>query len=988
MGIVERAPDEMSIPGQSDVDGDVDHGPEAPNLFNDWKTFSRGGAAALRSNSSVAALFTAHDLDLPLHQEDGFRAWDYVKGTDLEPYRERFLGIRNSEAFARRAAQIRAEQKDRKFLDALPWWQRMLIEGAAGQADWTSIPLFGTLVRAANGGFSLARTAAAGAAANAGSSVAQEGMLHSIQSTRELGDSAMAIGGSAVFGGLIGLGSAAALNKLKLHGAARALERDADLAPARKVFADVERKLIDAGVPEAEARRAAAVDANRYHARAKRMNESDGDAWKMYQDDTGGAVASPKSDIERVLQGAAEPAVKPEIEKPSQGAAKQEIEKPPQDSGVEPAPKSEAEKLLHGDARGEDSPVASGPRDRIEMSPGRDEITLFRDADGPTFVQQTGRLWLADLASDAARAGAPQGLKDNAGEVLKWLGVKSADDVGPVQHSAWAQSFERYLADGKAPNAALGEAFENYRQWLVEVHRSLTQTGAPISGEVRGVMGRMLAADGDPGITPVAIGGRRAEREARAGTKDDRVSPAQGSRTGEAEAARAEGPRQESDTGPGTGNATGRVRQAADREGGGPGIKLGPQNAASRDDRAGAAGGQSRAGEAPAPATDMGGTAGILRDEGVGPSVSRGGKPDGGGKGDGRAPEGLRGQGNRPGGTRIPDEEHAGPESPAAGTEKEVTAAGPPPKPGEPPGGTSPISDPPRGRPRAASSIQEPANPTLSTKTTNGNATAQLKMIDDVHAADPDPERNAASWWDMLVRAFGPNRTPELVPEKFLRDIHGNGAVETLKRVRPEQIAAADDGLKRAAAMREAYTSGEMSVLRTGKLVLWSFLSKGRSPYPQESMFIDAFKGIDRWIEKAAKGPFTKQDLEAYEAWARSIVPRGSGRPAAKAQGNLVDFGREFLVRMSQRNAEGRTHLQRLHDLLSDTNLTGQQIRREFMTFRESSGVDNKVNAHAADGRAYRRHGAGSRPDPGAVRRREHQALWQAARRRTRTADL
>jgi hypothetical protein len=546
MGIVERAPDEMSIPGQSDVDGDVDHGPEAPNLFNDWKTFSRGGAAALRSNSSVAALFTAHDLDLPLHQEDGFRAWDHVKGTDLEPYRERFLGIRNSEAFTRRVAQIRAEQKDRKFLDALPWWQRMLIEGAAGQADWTSIPLFGTLVRAANGGFSLAKTAAAGASANFGSSVVQEGMLHSIQSTRELDDSAMAIGGSALLGGLIGFGSAAAMNKLMRHGAARALERDADLAPARKVFADIERKLIDAGVPEAEARRAAAVDANRYHARAKRMNESEGDAWKMYQDDNGGGVAQPKSDIERVLpgaaepaekseiekrlHGAAEPAAKPEIERPPQGAgepaarpeiekpwqgpaesaAKSDIEKPPQGNGAEPAPKSEIEKLLHGDARGENGPAAPGPRGPIEMSPARDEISLFKDADGPTFMRQTGRMWLADLASDATRAGAPQGLKDNAAEVLKWLGVKRADDIGTVQHGAWAQSFERYLADGKAPNAALGEAFEKYKQWLVEVHRSLTQTGAPISGEVRGVMGRMLAADGDPGFTPVAIGGRRA----------------------------------------------------------------------------------------------------------------------------------------------------------------------------------------------------------------------------------------------------------------------------------------------------------------------------------------------------------------------------------------------------------------------------------------------------------------------------------------------
>ena len=63
-----------------------------------------------------------------------------------------------------------------------------------------------------------------------------------------------------------------------------------------------------------------------------------------------------------------------------------------------------------------------------------------------------------------------------------------------------------------------------------------------------------------------------------------------------------------------------------------------------------------------------------------------------------------------------------------------------------------------------------------------------------------------------------------------------------------------------------------MSVLRTGKLFLWSFLSRGRSPYIQESMFIDAFKGIDEWIEKAAKGPLADKDLADYETWARSVA--------------------------------------------------------------------------------------------------------------------
>lgn len=182
-----------------------------------------------------------------------------------------------------------------------------------------------------------------------------------------------------------------------------------------------------------------------------------------------------------------------------------------------------------------------------------------------------------------------------------------------------------------------------------------------------------------------------------------------------------------------------------------------------------------------------------------------------------------------------------------------------------------------------------------------------------------------------------------MVPERFLRDIHGNGAAETLKRLTPAQLAAADQGLVRARAFREAYTSGEMSVLRTGKLVLWSFLSRKMQPYFQESMFIDVFKGIDEWIERAAAGRFTEVDLSNYEKWARSVAPGGSRRPGASATLNLIEFGQHFLIKMSKQNVEGVTHLQRLHEMLSDPNMTGQQIRREFLTFGGDSGVGNKA---------------------------------------------
>jgi hypothetical protein len=113
---------------------------------------------------------------------------------------------------------------------------------------------------------------------------------------------------------------------------------------------------------------------------------------------------------------------------------------------------------------------------------------------------------------------------------------------------------------------------------------------------------------------------------------------------------------------------------------------------------------------------------------------------------------------------------------------------------------------------------------------------------------------------------------------------------------------------------------------------LWSFLSRGVSPYTQEGLFIDAFPGINGWIKKAADGKFTEADLPAYKEWAATTAPKGSGQPGASAAHNLNAFGTNFLLKMGERGEDGISHLQRIHDMMSDPNMTGQQIRREFMT--------------------------------------------------------
>ena len=280
-------------------------------------------------------------------------------------------------------------------------------------------------------------------------------------------------------------------------------------------------------------------------------------------------------------------------------------------------------------------------------------------------------------------------------------------------------------------------------------------------------------------------------------------------------------------------------------------------------------------------------------------------------------------------------------------------------------------------------------------KTENKNASRQLQGLDEVQSRHPDPAANSTAWSAMMSDALASDDVPA-PPYKFLSDVNTGGAVEMLKTLTDGQIEDADHGFDNARAFREAYTNGEVTVAETGKLFLWSFLSRGVSPYTQESLFIDSFETINQWFDMVAAGDFdfetsrlafpelgTAAELSdvlyqgalfsynaipkgkrakirqpeptdaayvveegsmmTYRQWATSRAPAGSGQSGSGSMHNLNAFGRDFLTRMSQDSGDGRSRLQLIHDLMGDPEATGQQIRREFMRIGESVGIDNKV---------------------------------------------
>ena len=229
------------------------------------------------------------------------------------------------------------------------------------------------------------------------------------------------------------------------------------------------------------------------------------------------------------------------------------------------------------------------------------------------------------------------------------------------------------------------------------------------------------------------------------------------------------------------------------------------------------------------------------------------------------------------------------------------------------------------------------------TQTTNNkNAPKQLENITPVLEAHPDATKSTDAWENMMGDALGFSEVP-IPPYAFIRDINGQGSIEKLQTLKPGQIADADHGFEQAKLFRQKYEAGEMSIGTTGELLMWSFLSRGVSPYAQEGLFIDSIDGIEPFIRMAADGNFTKDQFPAYEEWVKQQAPKGSGQPGAGAIHNLGAYGRDFLYKMGQEGEDGVTHLQRLHDMLSDPKMTGKQIRREFAKFSEGVGIDNKV---------------------------------------------
>lgn len=152
-----------------------------------------------------------------------------------------------------------------------------------------------------------------------------------------------------------------------------------------------------------------------------------------------------------------------------------------------------------------EQPLQQGPRGTF--NPRTFELILNPNSDLTTFFHELGHFFLEVQADIAGQPDAPAMIVEDMNKILAWFGVPdlatwssyTLDQKRPY-HERFAESFEQYLLEGKAPSVELQPVFRRIRAWFLNAYKSLKAfvEGRPdlqLNDDIRRVFDRMLATD-------------------------------------------------------------------------------------------------------------------------------------------------------------------------------------------------------------------------------------------------------------------------------------------------------------------------------------------------------------------------------------------------------------------------------------------------------------------------------------------------------------
>ena len=137
-------------------------------------------------------------------------------------------------------------------------------------------------------------------------------------------------------------------------------------------------------------------------------------------------------------------------------------------------------------------PGGNQARGAIEFGKAETLISVFKNADESTLIHESGHFFLQVTKDLASRADAPEGALNDWSTLALWL-KNEGGELTRAQQEQFARGFEAYMGSGEAPTPALKGVFDRFKDWLLNIYKSLTSLDVKLSDDVRAVMGRMLS---------------------------------------------------------------------------------------------------------------------------------------------------------------------------------------------------------------------------------------------------------------------------------------------------------------------------------------------------------------------------------------------------------------------------------------------------------------------------------------------------------------
>lgn len=156
-------------------------------------------------------------------------------------------------------------------------------------------------------------------------------------------------------------------------------------------------------------------------------------------------------------------------------------------------------------------------------------INLFSTADKSTLMHEMAHAWLSEINYFASAKNATAKVLDIKKQLDNWLGVPDNNGrYSTEQQEQFAQNFEVYLKEGKAPTAKLKTVFARFKTWLSEIYDRIKDDLPKINDDVRELFDSILSRSYDVPDSNIYAGKEKAIKEVIKNVQEGRASEVDG----------------------------------------------------------------------------------------------------------------------------------------------------------------------------------------------------------------------------------------------------------------------------------------------------------------------------------------------------------------------------------------------------------------------------------------------------------------------------